>query len=108
MRVMTGLGLALGFWLALGVTQGHLAAACDPVGNIQFICGLISPEDLAVLPGDQWVIASGDREGGRIHLINARNKTTTVVFPTARASERLDKATYPTCPGPIDPREGNA
>ena len=32
---------------------------CAPVGEIQFICNLISPEDLAVLPGEEWVIASG-------------------------------------------------
>ena len=35
-----------------------------PVGEIQFICDLISPEDLAVLPGEEWVIASGNQEGG--------------------------------------------
>jgi hypothetical protein len=106
MRVLKVLGLAL--WLALALAQERLAAACDPVGNIKFICGPISPEDLAVLPGNQWVITSGDREGGRIHLINVRSKTATPVFPTATPSERLDKATYPTCPDPIDPAEGNA
>ena len=42
---------------------------------------------------------------GRFALINVRDKTTTVVFPSAAAKERLDAKTYPSCPGPIDPAE---
>ena len=81
---------------------------CAPVGEIQFICDLISPEDLAVLPGSEWVIASGNQEGGMIHLVNVRDKTSSVLYPTASPRERLDAVTYPTCPGPIDPNEGAA
>jgi hypothetical protein len=84
------------------------AAPCTPVDNIQFICGLASPEDLAVLPGATWVIASGNREGGRLHLINVRDKTSTVVFPTPDRKERLDAAAYPTCPGPLDLKKPDA
>ena len=80
---------------------------CETVGNIRFICDLISPEDLAVVPGMDWVIASGNRAGGRIHLINAGNKTATVLFPGGTTSERLDTNVYPDCPGPIDPNEGD-
>ena len=76
------------------------ATPCTPVGEVQFICGLISAEDLAIVPGSEWVIASGNREGGRLHLVNVRNKTATVLFPTSARNERLDAATYPTCPGP--------
>jgi hypothetical protein len=50
-------------------------AACDPAGNIQFICGVISPEDLVVVPGSAWVIASGDAAGGAITLINVRDRS---------------------------------
>ena len=42
MRVVSGLVLALVFWLALGLAQGRVVAACDPVANIKFICGLIN------------------------------------------------------------------
>ena len=38
----------------LGVTP------CTPVDDIQFICDLASPEDLAVVPGFEWIIASGE------------------------------------------------
>jgi hypothetical protein len=80
------------------------AAPCEPVGEIQFICDLISPEDLAILPGSEWVIASGAQEGGRIHLVSVGDKTTTVLFPTPLHNERLDTTTYPTCPVTARPR----
>lgn len=78
------------------------ATPCKPVEEIQFICDLISPEDLAIVPGSEWVITSGNREGGRLHLVSVRNKTATVLFPTSARNERLDAMTYPTCPGPLD------
>lgn len=84
------------------------ADACAPVGEIQFICDLISPEDLAVLPGGEWVIASGNQEGGKLHLVNVRDRTSSVLYPAAGFRERLDAAAYPACPGPMDPAEGAA
>ena len=78
------------------------ATPCTPVGDIRFVCNLVSAEDIAVLPGAQWVITSGNREGGRLHLVNVRNKAATVLFPTETQQEKLDAATYPTCPGPLD------
>lgn len=87
---------------AVGVTP------CEPVDDVQFICDLVSPEDLVVLPGEEWVIASGLREGGQLQLINVSDKTATPVFPTATANERLDSTTYPTCPGPLNPEQQEA
>ena len=101
MRALTRLSLAVALALALGM-DGPSAAACETVGQIQFICGVISPEDLAVVPGSEWVIASGNQEGGAIQLVSVRDKTASVLFPTAAPRERLDSTTYPTCPGPID------
>lgn len=82
-------------------------ASCPPVGPLSFICGVIGPEDLAVIPESDWVVASGNQEGGRIHLVSISNKTTQVAFPSAETAEQLDGDTYPTCPGPIDPTEGD-
>ncbi len=42
---------------------------CEAVGDIRFICNLISPEDLAVVPRSEWVTASGNRAGGRPDLV---------------------------------------
>lgn len=89
---------------ALGFTE-YGAHACDPIDDIQFICDMISPEDLAVLPGSEWVIASGAQEGGRLQLINAQDKATTVLFPRPDQAERLDATSYPTCPGPLPASE---
>src|SRR5262245_52610162 len=58
------------------------ATPCTPVGDIRFLCNMASPEDLAVIPGSDWVIASGNRDGGRLHLINVRQKMSTILFPT--------------------------
>ena len=48
MRVLTVLGLSVTFALSLGIA-GPRAAACEAVGEIQFICGLVSLGDLAVV-----------------------------------------------------------
>ncbi len=88
-----------------GGLAGQAPPGCEPVGEIRFICDLIGPEDLAVVPGAEWVIASGNQEGGRIHLVDVDEKTTSVLFPTPTRTERLDGTTYPTCPGRLDPAE---
>ncbi len=93
------------------MTLGSVApstAACEPVGEIQFICDLIGPEDLAIVPGGEWVIASGNQEGGRLHAVHVTDKTTSVLFPTDTPRERLDQTAYPTCPGPLDLSEPDA
>ena len=75
---------------------------CAPVGDVEFLCDMVSPEDIAVLPGAEWAIASGAREGGRLHLVNVRAKTSSVLFPTPDSGARLDAESYPECPGPLD------
>ena len=106
MRALKCLGLSMAVSLSLGLAVQN-AVACEAVGDVQFICDVISPEDLAIVPGEEWIIASGDQKGGRIHLVNVQDKTATLLFPTPTRTERLDAAIYPTCPGPIDPQEGD-
>jgi len=116
MKIMKCLASSVIFvvwWGTLGVDAQDPNVAptglpCETVGEIQFICDLISPEDLAVVPGSEWVIASGNRAGGRIHLVDVSDKTSTILFPSENQRERLDTEIYPTCPGPIDPEEGDA
>ena len=87
--------------LPVGTIQ---SGGCDPDGNVKFICGVVSPEDLVAVPRSDWVIVSG-YTGGAVHLINARDYSTTQVFPATTPRERFDKKTYASCPGPIDPAE---
>ena len=106
--VRTRTGLAACVAVVLFGSEGLAEQAppgCEPVGDIRFICDLTGPEDLAVVPGAEWVIASGNQAGGRIHLVDVDEKTTSVLFPTPARTERLDRAAWPTCPGPLDPAE---
>ena len=106
--ITTGLGATLDLHHRLLGSAEQSAATCEAVGEIQFICDVISPEDLAVVPGSDWVITSGNQAGGRIQLVSVRDKTTTVLFPSSAPNERLDVTTYSRCPGPLDPYEGDA
>ena len=102
MRGLTLFRLAIAFAVPLGLA-GQQAAGCDPVGTVQFVCGQDAPEDLAVIPGSEWVLASVfSANGGGIRLISTRDRTTTVAFPTAVSKDRLDAKTYDSCPGPLD------
>ena len=65
---------------------------CDPDGDVKFICGVVSPEDLVAVPRSNWVIASG-YSGGGVHVINTRDYSTTQVFPTTNPRARFDKKT---------------
>jgi hypothetical protein len=98
----------VGFAIAAGFLQGaapQKPTGCDAVGNVQFICGLVGPEDLVIVPGEQWVIASGDAAPGAITLINVKDKIATPLYPSPALQQRLDAKTYDSCPGPIDPEE---
>jgi sugar lactone lactonase YvrE len=91
--------------LALVSSFGLFAQApvnCQPVGDVQFVCGQRGPEDLVVLPGAQWVIASSFGGDGGINIIRASDRTSMRAYPAATARDRFDSKTYSTCPGPPD------
>ena len=101
MRILTSIGVSVACALLLGAV-GSKAAACDPVGNVRFICDQLGPEDLLLVPGGEWVLSSGYPANGAIRLISVRDKTTTVLFPTESPRIRPDTKTYNSCPGPLD------
>lgn len=93
----------LSLFLVLILPQSSPAqtpASCAPAGNIQFVCGQESPEDLVLIPGTDWILASAFGGSGGVRLINVRDKMSSVAYPSASAKERFDKKTYDTCPGP--------
>ena len=104
MKLLAWLGLTVAFAFPQG-TGGAKPTGCDPLGNVQFVCGLVGPEDLVVVPGSDWVIASGDAAPGAITLVSIRDKTITALYPSPTIKQRLDSKTYDSCPGPIDPEE---
>jgi hypothetical protein len=102
MRALTLLG---GLFIAMALPPaiaGQAPAGCGPVGNVRFVCGQEAPEDLVLVPGSDWVIASVFANNGGIRVISTRDKSTTVAYPTAAARERLDAKTYDSCPGAPD------
>src|SRR5262249_25066169 len=95
---------ALGIVVMLFLLAGNLearAGGCDPVGDVRFICDQVGPEDLVAVPGAEWVLSSGMAANGAIRLINLRDKTTSVLFPSPASKERPNKKIYDSCPGPI-------
>jgi len=100
MKMLTLAGLLV--FAGSMVASAQTPADCRPAGDVQFVCGQQAPEDLVVLPGAQWVVASAYGGSGGIYLIRVSDKTSTVAYPGATPRERLDAKTYATCPGPPD------
>ena len=75
---------------------------CVDAAGIQFVCGQQGPEDLVVVPGGAWVVASAFGGSGGINLIRVTDRTTTKIYPSASARDQLDAKTYGKCPGPPD------
>lgn len=76
------------------------AAQCTPDGDIQFVCGPVSPEDLVLVPDTPWVLASGMEDDGYLYAIDTRNHGSTVLFPTATYGSRPD-AIFGECSRPV-------
>ena len=99
MKILVSLGIVITLSL-VGGTEAR-ATGCEAIGNVRFICDQLGPEDLAAVPGSEWVLSSGMVANGAIRLINLRDKSTAVLFPSATSKERPNKKTYNSCPGPI-------
>ena len=83
-----------GFGLA-----GPAAAQCEPDGDTRFVCGPISPEDLALVPDTPWVIVASWEDDGYLSAADSRDGRTLRLFPTASAQGRQDTTEYADCPG---------
>jgi hypothetical protein len=72
---------------------------CAASGDYAFVCGLRNPEDLVLVPGTKWIIASGMAADGAIYLVDAEQKTWTELYPGKAPRELQDKNSYGACPG---------
>jgi hypothetical protein len=84
--------------------QGPPAAPCDPAGK-EYVCGQAAPEDLVVVPGGEWVVASSFAGSGGIKVINTKDRTTIAGYPSATSKDEFDSKTYNACPGAPDANE---
>jgi len=93
----------------LAVATAHVIAAqapaCASSGGLTFICGVLNPEDLVLVPNTQWMLASGMAPGSGLHLVDTRAKMERNLYQAGTASSRLDKTRYAACPGPLDPKQ---
>jgi len=71
-------------------------------GGLKLICNQQGPEDLVVVPGSQWVVASAFGGSGGINLIRVADRVSMRAYPTVGARRRIDEKKYPACPGPPD------
>jgi hypothetical protein len=94
--------------LAIAATANVGAAqsgSCQPSGGLNFICGIQAPEDLVLVPGTRWLIASGMEAGSGLHLIDTQARTARGLFSTTVSNARADKTRFAQCPGPLDPKQ---
>ncbi len=97
--------LVAGLMLAMSaVAPAPTAQGCAPEGDIQFLCGPVSPEDLILVPDTPWVIVSGMENDGYLYVADIRDHSSTAVFPTAGSQPRHDTANFGDCPGSGDRR----
>lgn len=83
------------------VASIHAAESCDPDGDVQFVCGVESPEDLITIPGTPWVIASGriSDDDGYLYGVDTRDHSSTVLYPGGTSSIAPNLTRYRECPG---------
>jgi hypothetical protein len=80
-------------------------ANCAPDGGLNFVCGVRNPEDLVLIPGTRWLLASGMEAGSGLNVVDTQAKTVRSLFADglpAMADQR-----YAACPGPLDPNVAN-
>jgi hypothetical protein len=81
------------------------AADCVPDGGLDFICGLRNPEDLVLIPGTRWLLASGMEAGSGLNAIDTQAKTARSLF--AGGLPAVPDPRYAACPAPLDPQVAN-
>jgi sugar lactone lactonase YvrE len=90
--------------VAQGPQRGQPAPPCaagDP-----FVCSQAAPEDLVMVPGGEWIVATSYvAQGGALRIINVKDRKSTNAYPSDTAKEVFDKKTYDTCPGPPDAQQ---
>lgn len=84
--------------------ENSMVSDCDPAGDYSFVCGLKSAEDLVLVPGTKWIIASGFAETG-FYLIDSEQKTFGALGTSDGSGVSKDKELFGACPGSFDTNE---
>jgi hypothetical protein len=77
-------------------------APCGEVQGTSFVCGADHPEDLVLIPGTQWIVASGFNAGSGIKLVDTRSRTLRRWYTGAESQLARDDRSFPQCSSPPD------
>ena len=80
-------------------------ASCAPAGGLTFLCGIQNPEDVVLVPGTRWLLASGMAPGAGLNLVDTQAKTVRKLYAPDAASARADRKRFANCPGPLDAKQ---
>ena len=75
---------------------GGSQAGCEPLGDLEFVCGPVNAEDLVLAPGTDWIVSSGMSAGGGFYLIDANSGD----WDALEFASRHDAVAFPNCPSP--------
>ena len=103
-RLFPVLALACCLVPLLAVAQTPAATGCAPAAGLTFICGVQNPEDLVVVPGTRWLVASGMGPGAGLNLVDTQAKSIRRLYAADTAATRADRTRFASCPGPLDPK----
>jgi len=84
------------------------SASCAPANGWNLLCGNVNPEDLVLIPGTRWLIATGMKEGSGLKLVDTDAKTARFFYTGQPAQLRPDTKLFPNCPAPPDAKIFNA
>lgn len=80
---------------------------CAPSGGLSFICDVQNPEDVVLIPNSDWILASGMKPGGGLHLVDTHTKTVSNLYAAGDSKIEADQTTYAGCPSPLDPAKAD-
>jgi hypothetical protein len=99
MRVISSAALLLAAYCA---PSAHAQQACEPSGDVSYVCGVTNPEDLVLVPGTSWIVSSGMADGAGFYLVDSRAGTATVL-PFAAQHDPI----FASCVTPPSPQSLN-
>jgi hypothetical protein len=53
--------------------------ACEPSGDVGYVCGVTNPEDLVLVPGTPWIVSSGMADGAGFYLVDSNTGSVNVL-----------------------------
>lgn len=75
---------------------------------MSFVCGAERPEDLALIPGTHWIVASGFSHGSGIKLVDTKARTLRRWYTGDASQIERDSRMYPDCESSPDAKLMNA